>query len=185
MALNLNADQSRPILLDSDKSWSRVPYQVRFGDTFSDMLSAFHYMLETGAYAKTKGGAEITNDGLFAYAGVNNYIKAGTTYFKDTRVGYNDAINCIWQFNRDDDIVHPIHESDIIKGIGEGRVYAATTELNQSVAWFTLVYLVLLVSQLSLQKLLIVTQPLLATLVSQIVVDLVQAMCSLDSYQQL
>ena len=137
MALNLNADNSRPILLDNDKSWSRVPYQVRFGDTFSDMLSAFHYMLETGAYARTKGGAEITNDGLFAYAGVNKYIKTGTTYFKDTRVGYNDAINCIWQFNRDDDIVHPIHESDIIKGIGEGRVYAATTELNQSVAWFT------------------------------------------------
>lgn len=125
------------ILLDSDRNWSRVPYQVVFGETFDDMLSACSYLVETGAFGHAKGGKEISNDSLHDYVGVNNYIKVGTTYFKDTRVGYNDAFNCIWQFNRDDDIVHPLLQSDKIPGMGEGRVYSRTTELNQQICWFT------------------------------------------------
>lgn len=73
------------------------------------------------------------------------------SFFKDTRVGANDAINCLWQFNRDDDIVHPSLYSERIaltteqvkpfnmisaEHFGEGRVYASTTELNQTVAYF-------------------------------------------------
>lgn len=61
----------------------------------------------------------------------------GRPYNRDTRVGANDAINCIWQYNRDDDITHPITYSEPNRQLGEGRVYSTTTEQNQTIAWFT------------------------------------------------
>ena len=60
-------------------------------------------------------------------------------YFRDTRVGANDAINCIWQFNRDDDIMHPVNTiyTEDNGCIGLGRVYSSTTEQNQQICWIT------------------------------------------------
>ena len=60
-------------------------------------------------------------------------------YFRDTRVGGNDAINCLWQFNRDDDIMHPVNTivSENDGCVGLGRVYSSTTEQNQQICWIT------------------------------------------------
>ena len=135
-----SALSSRPILKDSDNSWNRVPYQVEFGETFMTMADSLRYMADVYG-GKTKDGntanvSALDDDAALAeFLGMPKYI--GRSFFKDTRLGANDAINCQWQFNRDDDIVHPMLCSDPNSNIGMGRVYAATTEQNQSLAWVT------------------------------------------------
>lgn len=42
---------------------------------------------------------------------------------RDTSVGGNDAVNCYYQFNENDDIVHPINSISGFPGHGLGRVY--------------------------------------------------------------
>lgn len=58
-------------------------------------------------------------------------------FFQDTRVGANDAINCFYQFNRDDDIMSEALISDKDYNYGMGRVYNNTTQRNQTIAFFT------------------------------------------------
>ena len=81
------------------------------------------------------------NESLAAFIGRTRGQAAilGKPFFKDTRVGANDAINCLWQFNRDDDIVMPMMRNAGTKEhpIGEGMVYAETIEQNQTIAWVT------------------------------------------------
>lgn len=133
---------SGEILRDDSNDWTKVPYQVRFGSTFKTMLDALKYKAEVyGADVRghsgagnhmAGGGGEIDADQL----GVPEYF--GKPFFKDTRLGMNDSINCLWQFNRDDDIVHPMmRTAGAGLDIGEGRVYSSTIEMNQSIAWFT------------------------------------------------
>ena len=132
-------ESTRPILNDSEPSWSKVPYQVQLGNTFSTMADAIRYSIETNNVGVPKGSMTnvATTQGLTEFVDVPNYI--GNSYYKDTRVGYNDAINCLWQYNRDDDIMHPLTMSEPSPGggFGEGRVYAKTTEATQSIAWFS------------------------------------------------
>lgn len=91
---------------------------------------------------------------------VNNISTDGpeVSYFNqpiytDTRVGCNDAMNPLWQFNRDDDIRPPMlfppeiaasktfgNNTDEFKNqaahsIGMGRVYAENYEANQQILW--------------------------------------------------
>lgn len=135
----------RAELKDNDTKWVRIPYQVTIGKQFSTLRDSLLYMLDTNENGQIKYNEGVSN----AYVGSNDeYIKKfvgmegsasiGNPYYKDTRLGANDAINCLWQFNRDDDIVHPINYTDgKADGLGMGRVYASTIERNQSIAWFT------------------------------------------------
>ena len=138
---------NRKILKDSDSSWTRVPFLVTFGTEFTRFLDAVKYVADANDDGSIKGD---TNSGISINAGsagevlgldyfANNaaYLtRVGTPAYTDTRCGANDAINCIWQFNRDDDIVHPINQTEV-SGIGLGRVYAETTQRNQTIAYFT------------------------------------------------
>jgi hypothetical protein len=74
-------------------------------------------------------------------------------YLGSTEIGYNDTINCLPQFNHDDDIAHQRttwfpdwgkgHESDVARGyiatkqhwISMGRVYLETFQSTQSIMW--------------------------------------------------
>lgn len=134
------------ILNDSNPNWTRVPYQVDFGEQFTTLFQALKYAMDMyGNDVQGSGGAAanaLHNSGGNGEAptrpsdyGVPEYF--GRPFFKDTRLGMNDAINCIWQFNRDDDIAHMITRTEPKLDIGEGRVYSSTTEQNQQIAWFT------------------------------------------------
>ena len=63
---------------------------------------------------------------------------------RDTTLGGNDALNCYWQYNENDDIAHPftITQGDTTKrdigrvgNIGMGRVYAETINSIQSILY--------------------------------------------------
>ena len=131
-------------LKDSD-TWMNVPYQVRFGEEFHTLRDAMKFMGSTyGNQVNTVApdvSASADTGGVTNALGIDmRYM--GRTFFRDTRLGSNDAINCLWQFNRDDDIVHTVLASEPLQSnevypIGEGRVYASTTEMNQTIAWFS------------------------------------------------
>lgn len=141
---------SREILRDDDPNWLRAPYQVTFGDSFATMADALAYAMHTwGSYNKStspqadgqlgRANAQTSHEigmDVSGMIGAPDFINH--PFFKDTRVGANDAINCTWQFNRDDDIVHPMMHSEAADiDIGMGRVYAQTIDRNQSIAYFS------------------------------------------------
>lgn len=140
--------RERPYLSDTDLGWVRVPYQVTLGEEadftqagFKTMADALAWTMDVKEghvkYTGGKGAVSPDANDLANFVNLPGHGIMGVPFFKDTRVGANDAINCLWQFNRDDDIVHPMHYSTTEGGIGLGRVYASTIEQNQTIAWFT------------------------------------------------
>lgn len=138
---------AREILTDSDDTWIRVPYQVTLGEEFTTMRQMIEKSLgdsfgNTSAsfeYDKFKMGNMYGDEveKMFSTFETGESAVLDKPYYRDTRVGGNDAINCIWQFNRDDDIVYDITTTERGSGNGMGRVYASTTERNQQICWFT------------------------------------------------
>ena len=143
---------SSQILQDSDTSWSRIPYQVVLGKKFTTLKESLVYTRNTwGGFAKT--GSPRANDinrmpGAYTppewgsveeATGLSKALYDAPTriFYQDTRVGANDAINCFYQFNRDDDIVHPATYSETTGIYGLGRSYTNTTQRNQTIAYFS------------------------------------------------
>ena len=124
--------------------WYSEPYIVNLGEEFSNVGAQVKFRTNDyeGTGSSNADPVELLGlgqKGEMDASLAENMLK--NPYYQDTRVGGNDAINCLWQFNRDDDIVHPVNET--MKGgtkyerLGMGRVYAATTQFNQQICWFT------------------------------------------------
>jgi hypothetical protein len=165
---------------DGSLSWDSMPFQVRIGQSFTNINQVLAYKAAMFDNSSPYGSLKNFESKAEQFASADsiqdvvNIFKDDTTgnpdnstydkvkedlkemygldeegdvydipvmrpYFRDTRVGANDAINCIWQFNRDDDIMHPVNtiykEDDGC--IGLGRVYSNTTEQNQQICWIT------------------------------------------------
>lgn len=139
----------RDILRDDDDSWYKIPYQITFGKKFDTVKEDILFRTQN-----------LTGIDGFNHIGVNNpetvqssYVSSvfgleedtntltmlDKAYYQDTRVGANDALNCLWQFNRDDDILHDVSVVSTSSGnkIGLSRVYSNTTQTNQQIAYFT------------------------------------------------
>lgn len=142
----------RPILKDSDNTWQRVPYQVTWSGLFNTLRAAITYRSidqfgnATADRVKqyyTNGAEDEVMNSLGIYEYVDEHEIVNHPYFRDTRVGGNDAINCSWQFCQDDDICYPVLATESTNGKdygpynGLGRVYATTTEHNAQICWFT------------------------------------------------
>ena len=130
--------------LSDGGNWLSEPYIISLGKNFENLEDNFKNI--TNDYEGTSGKENSVD--FFSMAGdshdddrtlAQNMVKR--PYHQDTRVGANDAINCLWQFNRDDDIVHPVLVTEGPIGskqqIGMGRVYASTTQYNQQICWFS------------------------------------------------
>lgn len=139
---------SRTILRDDDETWVKVPYQLGFGEVFQsvkdDLIFRTRNLEGINEVNSFKGVRTYSDKDIAKIFGleaqhdktIGMFSKA---YHQDTRVGGNDAINCLWQFNRDDDILHPISYTSALGSsyIGLSRVYTNTTQLNQQICWFT------------------------------------------------
>lgn len=148
--------QQREILTDDSPTWTKMPFQVTLGDEFETLADIYGTLMEyygpvsstnrtaytRGAGRKNKTKEEIAND-----INVDEQMMT-KPFLKDTRMGYSTAINCLWQFNRDDDIVHAINRSDPQEGnsnaiedphgwYGLGRVYSNYLEANQTICYIS------------------------------------------------
>ena len=152
---------NHPTLTDGGPELYLVPYQVQLKvnettgkpEQFTSIAHELLFRTQNfnGYYNGIKKEDEIgvTNEHSFKAEEVAKFFglqdvkgaaqMLGRRYHQDTRVGANDAINCLWQFNRDDDILHEVFTSNSVEGhhIGLSRVYANTTQANQQIAYFT------------------------------------------------
>ena len=139
----------RNILRDDDDSWYKIPYQITFGKKFDTVKEDILFRTQnlTGIDGFNNIGVrnpESINSSyvssVFGLDGdTNTLTMLDKAYYQDTRVGSNDALNCLWQFNRDDDILHNVSVVSTHSGtkIGLSRVYSNTTQTNQQIAYFT------------------------------------------------
>lgn len=132
----------------------RIPFQVRIGQSFSSMNEALKYAV--GADSETLAArneqntsnvdANIFNDYFTdfveSFSEDTSFWEPGSghedntkRFYKDTRLGANDVVNTLWQFNRDDDIIPELFLNK--NNCGFGRVYGTTIYQNQSAAYFT------------------------------------------------
>lgn len=131
---------TRPFLGDGADNWTRIPFVcVDFGAEFRTLADSLRYLSESygGYVANHTPNANALAE--FTSGDKNQAAILGKPFFKDTRLGANDSLNCLWQFNRDDDIVMPMMRNSGTDQhpIGEGMVYAETIEQNQTIAWVT------------------------------------------------
>lgn len=143
---------ARTFLADDANTWSRVPYMVTWGGRFNtlrdqlkqrvvDDFGTTSSMHISAFYDNSDDDTILEKFGLTPSQDSDGYDIISRPYFRDTRVGGNDAINCTWQFCKDDDIIYPITSTEKWDGSGTnnglGRVYATTTEQNSQICWFT------------------------------------------------
>jgi hypothetical protein len=133
----------------SNKSWDYMPFRVAIGEEFQNIGEVLAYKNAVFGSTNDVHNSQATNGvfdtlrDIFGIGDKNDPVQEMLStalekpYFRDTRVGANDAYNCLWQFNRDDDIMHMVHTINKEKCIGMGRVYATVTEQNQQICWFT------------------------------------------------
>ena len=138
----------RDILRDDDDSWYKIPYQIKFGKKFNTVKEDILFRTQnlTGISRDNIGvnnPESVTSARVSKVFGLdgdtNTLTMLDKAYYQDTRVGANDALNCLWQFNRDDDILHDVSVVSTSSGnkIGLSRVYSNTTQTNQQIAYFT------------------------------------------------
>lgn len=139
----------RDILRDDDDSWYKIPYQITFGKKFDTVKEDILFRTQnlTGIDGFNNIGVSNPETVQSSYVSsvfgleddTNTLTMLDKAYYQDTRVGANDALNCIWQFNRDDDILHNVSVVSNHSGtkIGLSRVYSNTTQTNQQIAYFT------------------------------------------------
>ncbi|MBQ5473380.1 MAG: hypothetical protein IIT65_01500 [Lachnospiraceae bacterium] len=113
-----------------------------FGLTIGDAFKSYNEALLYGArdpINNAKTGLTQAEEKILSASG-NQY---GTIYYthglcRDTSLGGNDALNCYYGYNRDDDIAHPFH---ITAGnvhqpqVFMGRVYAERINALQSIMY--------------------------------------------------
>lgn len=120
--------------------WVKIPFQVKLGETQAEYFKTTSEMLEYVLNNKTS--RDSTSQGAL----IKSLIKTGEnepfpSYYSkpmltDTRLGWNDAINPLWQFGKDDDIMYPVNtNSDKYHGLG--RVYYDTIERHQRILYLS------------------------------------------------
>ena len=141
--------------IDDRINFESFPFQVALTDNFQSKAEVYKYLTEN--FADENSISLFSNPTQFINQQVGNRETPAAFFgldsddfngrsandmllaknFQDTRVGGNDAYNCVWQFGPDDDIMHDIHTCDETAHIGLGRVYASTTQQNQIICWFS------------------------------------------------
>lgn len=115
--------------------WGKSPYVFKMTNDFTTMQEVLSMLLGSGEYSEGNKRADyhsLITDGMPA-----DFLTRPSQ--SDTSVGGCDVINPYWQFNDDDDIIHPI---TAINGTpsngGMGRVYSETVDTPQQVLYMTM-----------------------------------------------
>lgn len=141
--------------------WIRTPYGVRIvEDPFFNPRSILEYIQFATGMLDEAEPKPFTKEETVAFNELNSIMfgdeKLGKDFgfdannsedlidgknvmtmpiYADSRVGGQEAINPLWQFNRDDDITPEIYNSGNQKRRGMGRVYAEKYYSKQKILW--------------------------------------------------
>lgn len=111
--------------------WIKFPYMVRLGPSFQTFQQVMEYILTTDTPGADAGRiSDMLKEGTPAEFTVMNV--------SDTSVGGNNVINPYPQFNRDDDIIHPLNACDNTGEKGMGRVYSEIFDRQQQILYLTM-----------------------------------------------
>ena len=134
--------------LDPDLSYCLSPYSFKFStncQTYKDVLKEIFNFSEA---KKDNPDDNILKSNHISFNDVVNMLAGDVNNFdpsyirpcmEDTSPGGNEAINCRWAFNRDDDIIHPVHalNGNPLHG-GLGRVYFEKYQAHHQLLHITL-----------------------------------------------
>lgn len=130
--------RSNPVA--DDAFWEKNPHGFRLGQSFKTFKDAVIY-----ATSPDLASSPTNEEGIKEFIGTLPAHFAAPNH-TDTTIGGNDAINALWQFGVDDDIVHPILASDSSsknedpqapsrEPRGLGRVYNEVYQSNMHLLW--------------------------------------------------
>lgn len=115
---------------------NRFITRVKLGPNFTNNRDILKYIL-TDPNSLPPGSAPVTT------SQINELLAAMpkeslTEKRRDTHVGGNDAINSYYQFNEDDDIIHPVNRTGVAaSNEGMGRVYNETFDQQQQLLYLS------------------------------------------------
>lgn len=119
--------------------WAHNTFAVSVADSYTNYLQVLTRAHETEAFGN--GVSEDLGPVMKKLlSSVDDSGGLSPTYFtkmkcRDTSMGGNDAINCLWQFNEEDDVVHPFHYAHINGTVGMGRVYSEIYDDQQQIMY--------------------------------------------------
>jgi len=121
--------------LEDNGAWIKTPIGgFSLGKPFKNISEQISYesqdLLLHGDANSKKGMSDYL-------AALENENEGSSLYYADTdsSIGGNDAMNPLWQYNIDDDIIWP--HLKVEKDRGMGRVYAETYNKNQHILWLS------------------------------------------------
>lgn len=129
--------------LEDNGDWVKTPIGgFRLGTPFYGLYEQLVYETGVNDTPSGKQNSESIHEYISAAIKDDNQNRGGGKTFPhdtDTSIGGNDAINSVWQFGVDDDIVWPNFKVSERRGVprGLGRVYAETFEKNQHILWMS------------------------------------------------
>lgn len=135
-------DNVDPMKLTDEELLKTLPYTLMFEEIESgyDQTISPHAIFM--ANLQLSFGDEFFNNAAVQESlKIDNEAIAGLMQVHElstTELGGNDAINCYWSFNENDDIIYPNYAIDpehCTRGLG--RVYAETYQKTQVVVWMT------------------------------------------------
>lgn len=116
--------------------------RVSIGKPFKTYKEIISYQLADEVYGMDKGKPIVhpsIKTALDASGDDNLLLKSKLgKKNRDTTLGGNEAINCYWQFNENDDIMADYTAIDEDNGIGMGRVYSETFDDKQQIMYLTM-----------------------------------------------
>lgn len=130
--------QSKEFIEDADRrKWLlQPPYSISLGKEYNSWQEQLNYMLSDDRITRDNNYDKTIDQ-------IREFMRGDHAFYdmlkySDTTVGGSDVFNPYWQFNVDDDIVHPMYELDPASNKGEeglGRVYTEMYQENEQILW--------------------------------------------------
>lgn len=132
--------------LDTNKLYDKdflttLPYTITYIPNINDSVFISPHKVFIANLVESFGEEFLNNEAVSQTLTIESdeYAKALQVHeLSTTELGGNDAINCYWSFNENDDIIYPSNAIDPNTcKLGLGRVYAETYQRTQVILWLT------------------------------------------------
>lgn len=134
---------SLPGVFPDNGGWNKNPFSVRFTKTFEDYRDMLAYSIADEIFDISRQEPQVHDamKEIVDNAGQSEESALPKDYmrkkYRDTTLGGNDAINCLYQPNEDADIIHP-HMSLGSDGTeGMGRSYSEKIDDHQRIMYMS------------------------------------------------